>query len=116
MDEAEAEAGRFVHNDIHIRRRPSAAYLAGPSAILSSTYHSPVQPSPNTSTAKMPKAVKVKVAPKAKAKMDDTLVYVRFKDSGTGEETMYGIKRGRTKMKKVFDAYAAQRGIDVSSS
>lgn len=102
------------HNDIRIRRRPSAAYLAGPSAILSSTYHSPVQPTPNTSTAQMPTAVKAKVTPKAMAM--DTVVCVRVKDSGTGEDTMFRIKRGRTKLKKVFDAYAARRGIDVSSS
>lgn len=41
------------------------------------------------------------------------MITLKVKDAG-GQETIFKVKRS-TKMKKVFDAYAARKGINVQS-
>eukprot|EP00573_Skeletonema_grethae_P011470 CAMPEP_0201710392 /NCGR_PEP_ID=MMETSP0578-20130828/58607_1 /ASSEMBLY_ACC=CAM_ASM_000663 /TAXON_ID=267565 /ORGANISM="Skeletonema grethea, Strain CCMP 1804" /LENGTH=184 /DNA_ID=CAMNT_0048199423 /DNA_START=67 /DNA_END=621 /DNA_ORIENTATION=+ len=47
------------------------------------------------------------------AKAEDAPITIRVKDQG-GEETMFKIKKS-TKMKKVFEAYASRKGVDVGA-
>mmetsp|Transcript_1832 Transcript_1832/g.2702 ORF Transcript_1832/g.2702 Transcript_1832/m.2702 type:complete len:186 (-) Transcript_1832:278-835(-) len=47
------------------------------------------------------------------AKSEDAPITIRVKDQ-TGEETMFKIKKS-TKMKKVFEAYASRKGVDVAA-
>jgi len=57
----------------------------------------------------MPKAAKVAPADA------NNLIYVRVRDQ-SGEDTMFKVKRNGTKMKKIFNTYAARRGLEMSSS
>lgn len=47
------------------------------------------------------------------AKSEDAPITIRVKDQ-TGEETMFKIKKS-TKMRKVFEAYASRKGVDVNA-